>query len=166
MVAMLQMIELRQFIEGFVFDSPAPVSTLIDDLARIGLQSLRDHPPPVAGLWLAHLFSTDHLLLNPLLLSTDHPYFATVTFAEVQVLNLPELDLPLTRLVLKLHGGFLAGAQSARLLKDFHPFLLQHHHPLPAQFLHRFQKRALNVPTVNGDRIKEAHAVNPANPTQ
>src|SRR2546422_2093532 len=99
MVAMLQMIELRQFIEGFIFDSPAPVSTLIDDFARIALQPLRDHPPPVAGLGLTDPFSTDYLLLNPLLLSMDHPHFAAVTFAEVQVFNLPELHLPLTRLV-------------------------------------------------------------------
>src|SRR5438067_2702039 len=107
MVTMLQMIELRQFIEGLVFDSPAPVSTLIDDFARIALQSLRDHPPPVAGLRLTGLFPTHHLLLNPLLLSMDHAHFAPVTFAKVQVFDLPQLDLPLARFVLKLHGGFL-----------------------------------------------------------
>src|SRR5438046_2685106 len=99
MVAMLQMIELRQFIEGFIFDSPAPVSTLIDHLARIALQPLRHHPPPVAGLWLSDLFPTDYFLITPLLLRMDRPHFAPVTFAEVQVSNLPELYLPLTRLV-------------------------------------------------------------------
>src|SRR6266446_7434074 len=116
MVAMLQMMELRQFIEGFIVDSPAPVSTLIDDFARVALQPLRDHPPPVAGLRLTDLFSTDYLLLNPLLLRMNCPHLAPVTFAEVQVFNLPQLHLPRTRFIRKLHGGFLAVAQSARLL--------------------------------------------------
>ena len=35
---MLQMIELRQLIKRFVFDSPAPMPGLIDDLAWIALQ--------------------------------------------------------------------------------------------------------------------------------
>src|SRR5947207_15853983 len=104
MVAMLQMIELRQLIERFVFNSPAPVPGFIDDFARIALQALRHHPPPVAELRLTDLFSTDYLVLNPPLLRMDHAHFASVTFAEVQVFNLPELDLPLTGLVFKFQS--------------------------------------------------------------
>src|SRR5258708_13061210 len=103
MVAMLQVIELSQLIERFVFNSPAPVPTFIDHLARIALQPLRGHPPPVAGLRPADLLSTDYLLLNPRFLGMDHPHFALLTFAEVQVFNLPPLHLPLTPFALKSH---------------------------------------------------------------
>src|SRR5258708_33732591 len=104
MVAMLQMIELRQFIEGFVFGSPAPVSTLIDDFARVALQSLRDHPPSVAGLRLCDLFSPDYLLLNPMFLGMDHPHFAPVTFTQVEGCNFPHIPLPATALFLHAHS--------------------------------------------------------------
>jgi len=80
----------------------------------------------------------------------DHPHFSPIALAEVQVIDFPELDLSVAHLIVKLQRRFLGGAQRPRLLEDFHPFLFEHHDPLPPQFLHRLQKRTLHIPTING----------------
>src|SRR6266496_6372681 len=67
---------------------------------------------------------------------------------------------------MKLLSGLLSLTQLACLLKNLHPLLLEHHLPHPAQFIDRFQKRSLHIPSVDSNRIKKANSINPPNAAQ
>src|SRR3974390_3791960 len=142
------------------------MATFINYSARGALQFLRSHPPPMAGLGLTDLLSTDHFGFGPLLLRMDHRHFTPIpiALAELQIFNFPKFDVPLPRWVVKLLVWCFARAQRTCFLENVHPLLLEHHHPDPAQLVQRLQKGALDIPTINGEQINEARTVHAPNP--
>jgi len=84
----------------------------------------------------------------------------------VQILDLPELHLPVPRFIPKGRARPLAPAQLEGLLIDFHVLPLEHDNPPPAQLIDGPQKRSLGIPGIGADAVKEAGAVNAAQPAQ
>jgi hypothetical protein len=124
MIAVLQMARLSQFIEGFVFDSPAAMPGVVSHLQRIAFERFIKQPPPVALLGLGDLLATDDFLFRPAFVRMNHPYRAPVALSKAQIFNRPELHLPMACLIVKFMLRLLPLAQFARFLKNLHPFLL------------------------------------------
>src|SRR5437773_6656545 len=162
MVAVFQMVGLGQFIEGLVLDPPTPMPRLVNHLGGIAIQLGAGRPHPLTPSGLTAFAPAPNLLFYPLFLGADHADGFAVLLTEVQIRDFPELDVPVSVLVVKNHHGLLTLAQLLGLLIDFHVLALEHDHPQPAQLLDRPQKGTLDIPGIDRDGVKEAGTINAA----
>src|SRR5947209_1725199 len=103
-IAVFQMIGLGQFVEGLVFNPPAPMPGLVNYLRGVAIQSGTGGPYPLTLSGFAAFASAPDPLFHPLFLRADDANQLAVFFAEVQVFDFPQPHLPVSLLIVKNHG--------------------------------------------------------------
>src|SRR6266496_6051199 len=132
MVTVFEVTILCQFVKSLVFDAPASMARIVSQPQSIPFEFFAGHPEPLALLRFSALDAAPDPVFGPLFLRADDANRFAISFAEIQILHFPKLDLPISRLILKSQAGRLALAELHGLLIGFHALLLEHDHPKPA----------------------------------
>src|SRR6266487_588231 len=144
---------LGQLVEGVVLDFPAVMADLPDDFGTVRRQDLIDDPTPI--LFLGHPLSLTSNLLYLLkgLMASYHSDLCFGALTEIQVLDFPQLDLPL--LVFELFEGFSAPGQRFGFLPNVIFLALEHDDQAPAPLGDLIEHRAFGIPSIQDHDIEK-----------